>query len=116
MTEERINELTPGSDCIDEESPRFLTVGDLRECLVAIITLQSELREARRDTERLDWLIKQGPPGASDWWGEAAWEQAITHAEFSGPKTGTDALAMRAALDAAMTPTPPTAMKEGGAK
>lgn len=54
------------------------------------------------DTERLDWLIKQGPPEACEGAGlnEAAWDAA--YGKLDGDHL-TDRQCLRAAIDAAMT-------------
>lgn len=58
--------------------------------------------QAAADTARLDWLIKQGPPGAATEMGltEESWESA---AALVGAERGdTDAELVRAAIDDAM--------------
>lgn len=69
-----------------------------------VAKLRAELAEARRDKERLDWLIKQGPPGAADGIGlnEESWELAVCFAE-DADKKNTDQHAVRTAIDAAMS-------------
>lgn len=58
------------------------------------------------DTDRLNWLIKQGPPGAAEGQGlnEETWDVATMHA---GEGCETDAQAVRAAIDAAMVESSP---------
>ena len=56
------------------------------------------------DTQRLDWLIKQGPPGACEGLGlnETIWEAASDFVS-DDTESSTDKLCVRAAIDAAMT-------------
>lgn len=85
----------------------------------SMVTLGRE----RRDSERLDWLINQGPPGAADGMGlnEETWDVATLHASDG---IQTDALAVRAAIDAAMSESsapqsasqPTTSLTEEGAR
>lgn len=58
------------------------------------------------DTDRLNWLIKQGPPGVAEGQGlnEETWAVATMHA---GEGRETDAEAVRAAIDAAMVVSSP---------
>jgi hypothetical protein len=60
------------------------------------------------DTQRLDWLIKQGPPGAcDDGYGlsDSLWEGATEQVDGDGDKKdNTDRKCVRAAIDAAMFP------------
>lgn len=55
------------------------------------------------DTDRLNWLIKQGPPGAAEGQGlnYDTWQSAYAHVEGKIKK---DSDAVRAAIDAAMNP------------
>lgn len=57
---------------------------------------------ATTDTQRLDWLIKQGPPGAGNGPGlsDEAWESATMLASDEGFET--DAKAVRAFIDLAI--------------
>lgn len=67
--------------------------------------LADEVTRLREDKARLDWLIKQGPPGATEgeWLSEAAWDLATM---FASEERTTDAEAFRAAIDYAMSPQP----------
>ncbi len=62
----------------------------------------------KTDTDRLNWLIKQGPPGAcDDGFGltETLWDAAVTYVDTDGDKEASkDSACIRAAIDAAMKP------------
>lgn len=62
--------------------------------------IKRSLEELQADKARLDWLIKQGPPGAADGQGlnEEVWDVAAT---MVSDEVQTDAIAVRAAIDAA---------------
>ena len=69
----------------------------------------SELvREQITDTQRLDWLIKNGPPGACDdgfGLSESLWEASTDYVDFKGRKDkNTDKVCIRKAIDDAMFP------------
>ena len=66
--------------------------------------LIEELPELRRDKARLDWIIKQGPPGAAEGIGlnEEAWESACCEVKGEGEIGNDDSVLMRRAIDAAM--------------
>ena len=61
------------------------------------------------DRERLDWLIRQGPPGAAEGMGlnQEAWDVAF------GMYGDNDRECMRAAIDAAMAPPPQHSIAPG---
>jgi hypothetical protein len=63
-----------------------------------------ELAELRKDKARLDWLIKQGPPGAAESIGlnEDAWQAACSAIRDDDGDGPTDAVLMRRTIDAAM--------------
>jgi len=58
----------------------------------------------KTDTEILDWLIKQGPPGAAEGMGlnEEVWDLAYIHADDNHGGKFTDTLCVRMAINAAM--------------
>lgn len=66
--------------------------------------LRAELAQAREDSARLDWLIKQGPPNASEgnWLTNETWELATMFA--NDDKNDADKRAIRAAIDFARKP------------
>src|SRR6476469_5093418 len=59
--------------------------GDIASCphcrLLYIANIESELAEALKDTQRLDYLIRQWPPGAAESLGlnEEIWDAATGH-------------------------------------
>jgi hypothetical protein len=58
----------------------------------------AEITALKADRDRLDWLIKQGPPGAADGIGlnETAWELSCTYLK---PDDTGDGQSMRRAID-----------------
>ena len=78
--------------------------GDIASCphcrLLYIANIESELAEALKDTQRLDYLIRQWPPGAAESLGlnEEIWDAATGHART----LETDEIAVRMAIDDAI--------------
>lgn len=71
---------------------------EIRHYREQLATLTAERDRLLLDSERLSWLIKQGPPGAAQGIGlnEEAWDMAC----MEEPPT-TDQICMRAAIDSA---------------
>lgn len=66
-------------------------------------TALANLDACRRDSERMDWLIKQGPPGAAEDIGlnQETWDAAYSvDTEDIPDKNGADKYCVRAAIDA----------------
>lgn len=64
------------------------------------VELTKELDAAKADSERVDWLIKQGPPGATDGIGLSTESWEIATGFVTDEKEG-DQIVVRAAIDAA---------------
>lgn len=89
----QIEELKSNLQAASEEVYRVMAERD---------QLKARVAELERDKERLDWLIKQGPPGAQECsfgFSDDAWLLATCELnEF----THTDGECIRKAIDAAM--------------
>lgn len=89
----------------DDRPTEYYIQADCAWCLrEAIRRLIEEAKQMERsDTERLDWIIKQGPPGAAEGIGlnEEAWDAACCAIEDGDDRPG-DTVLMRRAIDRQM--------------
>lgn len=92
--------------------PAFLAVIDEATKLRSDISVaEKRIGELEKDKARLDWLIKQGPPGATEAFGlnEELWEHACCCVQDDDLKANTDQIVVRRAIDEYMADqsTPP---------